>query len=211
MTWKALSEAKIIFLLLGSGIIIFALLHYWILVVTLSLLSVGVVLFFRDPNRERPSDSLAIVSPADGTVDAIEILSHIEALKGPGKRVSIFLSIFDVHINRAPYQGVVETITYHPGQFIDARHEDAALKNENQLWLLDTSYGLVGVRQIAGLIARRIVKWRKGGDKLETGERLGLIKFGSRTDLYLPPHTEILVRMGQKVKGGSTTIARWTS
>ena len=80
-----------------------------------------------------------------------------------------------------------------------------------QLWLLETSHGLVVVRQIAGLIARRIVKWRKEGDKLETGERLGLIKFGSRTDLYLPPYTEVLVQIGQKVKGGSTTIARWTS
>lgn len=209
MSWKALKEAKTILLFLGTGIVIFSIINYWFLVFFLGLLSLGVALFFRDPIREIPEDILSIVSPADGKVDAIEELSYIEALQGPGKRVSIFLSVFDVHINRVPYQGVIRNIVYKPGHFMDARHMESALHNENQLWLLETTRGLIGVRQIAGLIARRIVGWRCKEEEVKKGERLGLIKFGSRTDLYLPPHTEILVKIGQKVKGGSTIVARW--
>ncbi|MEZ5404680.1 MAG: phosphatidylserine decarboxylase family protein [Verrucomicrobiia bacterium] len=210
MSWKALNEAKIFLLFLGVGILIFALWKYWPGVALLSLASLGVALFFRDPSRTIPDNPMAIVSPADGTVDAIEELPHIEALQGPGKRVSIFLSVLDVHINRVPYEGEIRSISYHPGRFLDARHAESARLNENQLWLLETSRGTIGVRQIAGLIARRIVGWLQQGDKVKTGQRLGLIKFGSRTDLYLPLHTEIQVRIGQKVKGGTTIIAHWT-
>jgi phosphatidylserine decarboxylase len=209
MSWKALNEAKFFFLLFGTGLIIFAFFHYWIVVAFLGLVILGIALFFRDPSRAIPADVSNIVSPADGRVDVIEELPHIEALQGPGKRVSIFLSVFDVHINRVPYQGKIQSITYNRGRFIDARRVESAL-NENQLWVLETPHGLVGVRQIAGLIARRIVGWCHQGDEVKTGQRLGLIKFGSRTDLYLPPHTEVQVRIGQKVKGGATTIARWT-
>lgn len=209
MSWKALNEAKFFFLLFGTGLIIFAFFQYWIVVALLGLVILGIALFFRDPARTIPTDVSSIVSPADGTVDAIEELPHIEALQGPGKRVSIFLSVFDVHINRVPYQGKIQSITYNRGRFIDARRVESAL-NENQLWVLETPRGLVGVRQIAGLIARRIVRWCHQGEEVKTGQRLGLIKFGSRTDLYLPPHTEVQVRIGQKVKGGATTIAHWT-
>ncbi|MBX7158434.1 MAG: phosphatidylserine decarboxylase family protein [Verrucomicrobiae bacterium] len=210
MSWKALNEAKVFLLFLGVGILIFTLWKYWLGVALLSLVSLGVALFFRDPHRTITDDPTAIVSPADGTVDAIENLPHIEALQGPGKRVSIFLSVLDVHINRVPYEGTIRSISYHPGRFLDARHVESAQLNENQLWILETSHGTIGVRQIAGLIARRIVGWRKQGDEVKTGQRLGLIKFGSRTDLYLPLYTKVQVQIGQKVKGGATIIAQWT-
>lgn len=211
MSWKALREAKKIFLLLAIGILIFSVLQYWIVVSMLSALTLGVILFFRDPKRDIPDDISSIVSPADGLVDAIEELSFIEALHGPGKRISIFLSVLDVHINRVPYQGLIQTIVHQPGQFRDARSIESALLNENQLWLLETTHGLIGVRQIAGLIARRIVGWCQEKEEVKKGQRLGLIKFGSRTDLYLPLQTEVLIKIGQKVKGGSTIVARWNS
>jgi len=193
-----------------------------VLVVTVSawflLLSILVVFlwlevlwFFRDPERMPPDDLTAVLSPADGTV------SHVETVDEPGigpdtLRISIFLSIFNVHGNRVPRDATVEQVVYFRGRYLDARHPDCAKQNE-QLWadFRDTATGQpFRVKQISGAIARRIVCRLKPGDTVEAGDRYGMIKFGSRTDLLIPSSQvkETLVKVGDKVRGGVTILAR---
>ncbi|GAB4273237.1 MAG: phosphatidylserine decarboxylase [Candidatus Rifleibacteriota bacterium] len=165
--------------------------------------------FFRDPEREIPQGESLIVSPADGKIVGIDSVEHVPFIDGPAKRVSIFLSIFDVHINRAPIRGKIEYRHYTPGEFLPAFEPKASVKNEqNAIGIEDTDGYKVVVKQIAGLIARRIICWKNPGDKVERGERFGLIRFGSRTDLFLPLDARIEVKLGEKVQGGSTIIAR---
>jgi phosphatidylserine decarboxylase len=176
----------------------------------LALVAFGYILyFFRDPERVIPSDPDAIVSPADGRIVAVDESIERFYSKEKMKRVAVFLSVFDVHVNRSPVAGTVEHSEHHAGEFLDARHLEVDLRNESWNWLIRTDRGPVVVRQLAGLIARRIVAWKKTGESLAKGERFGLIRFGSRTDVYLPVGCEILVKVGDRVEGGSTILARW--
>ena len=186
----------------------------------LLLLSAGVFAFFRDPERVVPQGDNLIVSPADGLITLIgEVDPPVELQMddssgskgiGHGKmtRVSIFMSVFDVHINRAPVGGTVRRVIYIPGKFMNADIDKASDENERQHILIERSDGLgVAFTQIAGLVARRIIPFVKPGDMLAMGQRVGLIRFGSRVDVYLPRGTDPKVLMGQKVVGGETVIA----
>jgi phosphatidylserine decarboxylase len=174
-----------------------------------ALLLVGLLLFFRDPHRTPPNNPLALVSPADGKVICVDEVEDPCFGLGKFRRVGIFLSVLDVHVNRSPFSGTIEKTHYSAGEFLDARHLEVDIRNENQTWLLRTSRGPLLVRQIAGLIARRIVGWKKQGDSVATGERIGMIRFGSRTDLYIPASCTPQVQVGQRVVGGQTILALW--
>ena len=174
-----------------------------------SLLLIGLLLFFRDPERTPPTNPLALISPADGKVICVDEAEDPSFGLGKFRRVGIFLSVLDVHVNRSPFSGTIEKTHYSAGEFLDARHLEVDIRNENQTWLLRTPRGPVLVRQIAGLIARRIVGWKKPGDSVTTGERIGMIRFGSRTDLYFPSSCTPQVKVGQRVVGGQTILALW--
>ncbi len=170
--------------------------------------------FFRDPERVSPADPLLAVSPADGTVTLVEEVEEDQFFKRRMKRVSIFLSVFDVHVNRTPIAGEVVFTEGRGGLYLDARKPEASVLNESLYWVFGSKECMeqaVGVKQITGAIARRIVPWAKVGESLVRGERFGMIRFGSRTDLYLPLDSEVLVAVGQKVKGGETPVARLSS
>jgi phosphatidylserine decarboxylase len=167
------------------------------------------ICFFRDPDRTISADPRDIVSPADGKVVDIEAVNEPQFLGGPATRVGIFMSVFNVHVQRAPIAGEIKLVHYQPGKFLDARVPQAALTNENRLIGIEAGDGYrVAVRQIAGLIARRIVGWAGKGDRLEKGQRTGMIRFGSRVELYVPPGTTVLVPVGASVKAGATILAR---
>lgn len=157
--------------------------------------------FFRDPNRAIP-DGPVVVSPADGKVVGIR------SDEGAQARISIFLNIFDVHVNRAPIAGKIAKVEYTKGQFLVASREIASSQNERNSVTIQGEGTCVSFSQIAGLIARRIVFWKKPGDTVVKGERVGLIKFGSRVDVFLGPEWEITVRAGQRVQGGSSILAQ---
>ncbi|MBX7258531.1 MAG: phosphatidylserine decarboxylase family protein [Candidatus Hydrogenedentes bacterium] len=166
-----------------------------------------VLFFFRDPRRAVPASANAVVSPADGTIVGIEDLESTPHYDGPCRRVSIFLSVFSVHVNRAPFDGTVEGIAYKEGAFKNAMRADTTDINESNTLRFRTEHGLMTVRQISGAVARRIVCRCAVGDSLKKGEKFGMIKFGSRTELYLPPGTKICVTLKQKVSGGATVVA----
>ena len=164
--------------------------------------------FFRNPAREIPPGEHVIVSPGDGTVVAVESEFEHRYLKEQSIRISIFLNVFDVHINRMPVGGIVQDIVYQPGKFLMANQPEASSGNEQNVLMLRRSDGVkILCVQIAGLIARRIVSWVVPGEQVEKGERFGLIRFGSRMDVYLPQTSTIRVRVGSKVKGGSSVLA----
>ncbi len=172
------------------------------------LFFVFTLFFFRDPKRSIPNEADAIVSPADGkivSVDAVE-----DPAIGNSVRISIFMSPLNVHINRSPVSGEVVEVMHYPGRFHRAFREEASLSNERTEMVLSTSFGKIKVKQIAGIIARRIVCRARVGERLSIGQKYGLIHFGSRVELYLPAGTRILVRVGQKVVGGETIVARIT-
>jgi phosphatidylserine decarboxylase len=199
----------------GGGCLAAALLvhpGFWVPLAGLTLVWLEVVWFFRDPERVIPTDPDVLVSPADGTVTHVEEVDEPDFPGGRATRVSIFLSIFNVHGNRMPCAARVTEVRYFPGAYLDARNPDSAVRNE-QLWLdlaePDTRR-VLRVKQISGAIARRIVCWVKPGEVLARGERFGMIKFGSRTDLLLPPDLvrEVCVRVGDKMQGGRTIVVR---
>jgi phosphatidylserine decarboxylase len=166
--------------------------------------------FFRDPDPVRPSDPKAIVAPGHGTVDVVDETTEAQVMGGPCKRISIFLSVFDVHVQNAPVHGRVCYLQHNPGQFVNAMRTDSAQHNENVLIgfePVDRPADKVGVRLIAGLIARRIIPWIQPGEVVPRSERISLIQFGSRADLYLPPEARIQVKLGDKVVGGQTIVA----
>jgi phosphatidylserine decarboxylase len=182
--------------------------------------SAGVFAFFRDPERVVPQGDNLIIAPADGIISRIETVEpplelqindgsgHAGLPAGPVTRVSIILSIFDVHINRTPAGGTVRRVVYIPGRFISAELDKASEENERQHILVERNDGIrVGFTQIAGLVARRIVTFVKPGDILAKGQRIGLIRFGSRLDVYLPAGTDAAVMIGQRVIAGETVIA----
>ncbi|MFA5903211.1 MAG: phosphatidylserine decarboxylase family protein [Desulfobacula sp.] len=163
--------------------------------------------FFRDPDRDLPEGETAFISPADGKVIVVERQSGCEYLTGPCTKVSIFMNVFNVHVNRVPFDGVVQKIRYSPGKFINASFDKASSHNERNALVVKTLDGKdYAVVQIAGLIARRIVNCVKEGEKIKKGDRYGMIRFGSRLDLYLPYDFEIAVHVGKKTMAGSTII-----
>ncbi len=166
----------------------------------------GLAFFFRDPERLPPADLGVVVSPADGRI--MEVTD--ETLQGrPGRRISIFLSIWDVHVNRSPMAGRFGEVEYRPGRFYNAMRSRASVDNEQNIIHLQTERGEMVFKQIAGAIARRVVCWKAPGDTVKLGERIGLIRFGSRMDVWLPQDAEILARPGQHVAGGVSVLARW--
>ena len=182
----------------------------WVVTQSVSLVLIPVLLmlfflwFFRDPRRAIPAGPGLIVSPADGLVTQAE---WIETAGGSRLRLSIFLNVFDVHVNRAPVAGVVRLAELRKGQFLNAMRAESALNNEQTLVMIDAGGYEVGFKQIAGLLARRIVCNLKPGDQVERGQRVGLIKFGSRVDVLLPATAELQVKTGMRVRGGSTVLA----
>lgn len=179
----------------------FALFMLWIPIVPLVAVALFMMYFFRDPRRTIPTDANIVVSAADGRVTRIDETAN-------GKVVSVFLSPIDVHINRSPIAGTITKLTYTPGKKMPATNDNASFENERNTLVIEGEGVTVACTQIAGILARRIVCWPKEGDKLERGEKFGLIKFSSRTDLLLPADTEIMVKVGDRVVGGETIIAR---
>ena len=174
-----------------------------------ALLLLFTISFFRDPQRAAPADPKAIVAPADGTIVEIRTVHEPYFLNGEATMVAIFLSVFDVHVQRAPIDGEIKFVKYNKGKFLDARDMNASLENENRVIGLVAADGFrVTVRQIAGLIARRIVGWADKGAKLTRGERFGMIRFGSRVELFLPPGISVTAQVGDYAKGGETILAR---
>ncbi len=169
-------------------------------------LAAFVLYFFRDPERAAPADPAAIVSPADGRV--MEVVEEAMGARA-GRRISIFLAIWDVHVNRAPRAGRISKVEYRPGRFFAAMCSRASAENEQNVIHLSTERGEIVFKQIAGWIARRVLCWKAEGDFVAAGERVGLIRFGSRVDLWLPAEAEILVRPGEHVAGGLSILARW--
>jgi phosphatidylserine decarboxylase len=166
--------------------------------------------FFRDPNPMTPTGANLVVSPAHGKVDVIDTAVEKDFMGVECKRISIFLSVFDVHVQNAPLAGKISFFKHTPGQYLNAMRTDSAQFNENVLLGIDSAEPAgekVGVRLIAGLIARRIVPWISQNDAVQRGERISLIQFGSRVDVYLPMRARITIPVGQKVVGGETVIA----
>ena len=184
----------------------------WFLTLWLSLLFLLLIFstlaFFRDPDRATPADPNLIVAAADGTVTDIVEVDENEILKKRSRRIGIFLSIFDVHTNRAPIDGRIIYRQHRPGLCLDARRPECSEKNESMTWAFENSRVTIVVRQLTGAVARRIVAWSQIGDELKKGDRFGMIRFGSRTEVYLPLAATVLVKMGDHVAGGSTIIAR---
>jgi len=205
MRWQTLYEGRWIFAVL----VVLCGLGFW-LSPWVGLPFLGLILFsinfFRDPEREISGDPRSVVSAADGVVADIEVQEE-GPFEGLPVRVGVFLSVFNVHVNRSPIQGEVISSEEKSGKYLDARHPDASSLNAFRAWLIKGPQYTVAVRQITGAIARRIVAWSKPGEHVEKGERFGMIRFGSRTEVFLPAGSEVLVAIGDKVKGGSTVLA----
>jgi phosphatidylserine decarboxylase len=174
----------------------------------LVFLALFVFYFFRNPSRMIPMEPGVVVSPADGRV---VVVKEEENAGRPGQRISIFLAIWNVHVNRSPAAGTIQRVEYKPGKFLAAWAEHASLENEQNVFTLSSEYGEIVFKQIAGWVARRVVAWKRTGDSVARGELVGLVRFGSRVDLWLPESAEIAVKVGDKVKGGSSVVARMTA
>ena len=207
MRFQTLFEGRWIFGILLLLVIASALISWWLTIVFLALI-LYTIAFFRDPNRPDPADQRAVVAAADGTVADIQEIDENEFLKARSQRIGIFLSIFDVHTNRAPVTGRIAFQQHRKGFCFDARRAECSEKNEAMTWAFQNPRATIVVRQLTGAIARRIVGWAKVGDELKRGQRFGMIRFGSRTEVYLPLDAEILVKVGDHVKGGASVIAR---
>jgi len=179
---------------------------YWYVALPILLLAFFMAFFFRDPKRVPPQDPNAIVAPADGRITRVTSLA-VDSRDAP-RLISIFLSPLDVHINRAPIAGRITDISYTKGKFLMATDEKASLVNEQNALTIEGDKITVVCKQVAGILARRIVCWKKAGEHVKLGERFGLIKFSSRTDLILPESVEVIVSEGMRVKGGTTIIGR---
>lgn len=212
MRFQTLFEGRYIFaVVFALGAIGWFMAWTWLLVLA-GLLLIFCINFFRDPERPVPAGDDVVVAAADGTVADIVEMEEGEVLKTRCRRVGIFLSVFDVHVNKAPIAGRI-TYSQHyagkpPGPFLDARHVDCSIYNEALTWAIAGARATLVVRQITGAIARRIVPWSKVGDEVPKGFRFGMIRFGSRTEIFLPLEAEVLVKVGDKVRGAETVIAR---
>ena len=207
MRSQTLAEARWILAILGGLLIASWFVMPWLSIPFL-LLILFTLAFFRDPERAVPGDPNLVVAAADGKVTDIIEVDENEVLKTKARRVGIFLSIFDVHTNRAPIDGRVIYRQHREGLYLDARRSECSEKNEAMTWAFENPRVTIVVRQITGAIARRIVAWSEIGDELEKGKRFGMIRFGSRTEVYLPLTADVLVKVGDHVAGGSTIIAR---
>jgi phosphatidylserine decarboxylase len=208
MRFQTLYEGRWIFLAVAVlGWIGWALGWHWLVIVA-ALLTIFCVNFFRDPNRETPPGDDLVIAAADGVVADIVEIEETEVLKTRCKRVGIFLSVFDVHVNKAPIAGRISYVQHHPGLYLDARNPECSVKNEALTWAFEGKYATLVVRQVTGAIARRIVPWSKVGDTVEKGFRFGMIRFGSRTEIYLPLTATVEVKLGDKVRGAETVIAK---
>ncbi len=194
------------------ALVVFGVLKWWVGMGVVVAVALALLSFFRDPEREIPQGKGEVVAPADGVVTSVHDVEHFEAFGGGAKCIRIFMSVLNVHVNRAPMAGRVESLMHRPGKFLNTLKAEAADENEWLTMVMTDAGGgrpVVAVRQIAGAIARRIVNGMQEGDVLERGERYGLIKFGSTTDVYLPSPGEVeaSVEVGQRVYGGTTVIA----
>jgi phosphatidylserine decarboxylase len=191
--------------LLVVAVIVYFGTHWISLTMIPFLLAVFFLVFFRDPEREIPAGPGLIVSPGDGKVEEAE---WIETTAGARFRVSIFLSVFDVHVNRVPISGKVTLMEYREGQFLNAMSPESAILNEQTLIVIEDGENSVSFKQIAGLLARRIICELKTGDIVQRGQRMGMIKFGSRVDVLMPAETNPRVKVGDRVKGGSSILGQ---
>lgn len=207
MRWQTLYEGRWIFVILAVLAIASAFISLWLAVVFVALI-VYTFAFFRDPERISPTDADSVVAAADGVVADLMEIEETDVVKSTMKRVGIFLSVFDVHTNRAPIDGRVTYREHREGLCLDARSPECSGKNESMTWAFENPRATLVVKQLTGAIARRIVGWSKVGDELRKGERFGMIRFGSRTEVYLPLDATILVKVGDRVSGGTTVIAR---
>lgn len=207
MRLQTLAEGRCIFaILLALMVVSFWFSAWWSLI--FFILFVCTLAFFRDPERVVPADANSVVAAADGKITDIVEVEENDVLKTKTRRVGIFLSIFDVHTNRAPIDGRIVYREHRKGLCVDARRPDCSEKNEAITWAFQNPRATIVVRQLTGAIARRIVAWAKVGDELRKGDRFGMIRFGSRTEVYLPLTATVLVKVGDHVSGGSTIIAR---
>ena len=207
MRFQTLFEARWIF----AALLLLTLFGLWIspwLALLFVLLIGYTFVFFRDPDRAAPSDPEVVVAAADGVVVEIADLEETEVVRQTMRRVAIFLSVFDVHTNRAPIDGRIIYREHHKGLCLDARNPECSARNEAMTWAFENPRAILVVRQITGAIARRIVGWSQVGDTLKKGDRFGMIRFGSRTEVYLPLSATVLVRVGDRVAGGASPIAR---
>ena len=208
MRFQTLYEGRHIFavvLALGAAGWFF---HLPWLVVLAALLVIFCINFFRDPEREIPAGDDVVVAAADGVVADIVEIEESEVLKTKCRRVGIFLSVFDVHVNKAPIAGRITYRQHHPGLYLDARNPECSQKNEALTWAIEGAQATLVVRQITGAIARRIVPWSQVGDEVPKGFRFGMIRFGSRTEIYLPMSATVEVKVGDRVVGAESVIAR---
>lgn len=208
MRFQTLYEGRWIF---GAvwllGLIGLLLAWHWLVFVAF-LLFLFCLNFFRDPERPVPPGDDLVVAAADGVVADVVEIEETEVLKTRCQRVGIFLNVFDVHVNKAPVAGRITYFQHHPGLFLDARDPECSKKNEACTWAFEGKYATLVVRQITGAIARRIVPWSRLGDTVEKAFRFGMIRFGSRTEVYLPLNAKVEVKPGDRVIGGVTVIAK---
>jgi phosphatidylserine decarboxylase len=189
---------------IAAAVLVWMVTGSWIWAVVPFLLACFFFWFFRDPQRPVPIEAGLVVSPADGKITEV---ARIQTPNGERIRLSIFLSVFDVHVNRSPIAGTVREVRYQKGKYLNALNPESAEKNEQNLVTVQGDEFDVSFKQIAGLLARRIVFRFKPGDFVERGQRVGLIKFGSRVDVLLPGHAHVRVALGQRVKGGASVLA----
>ncbi len=193
-----------------------AVVGWWVLCIPIALVTIALLLFFRDPERRPPVQKNIMVAPADGRVSSVHELEHFEPLGGPATCIRIFLSVLDVHINRSPCHGQVSLVQHKPGEHMNALNPDSAEANESNLIVMlhpIRRYPVAAVRQVAGLLARTIACGVREGDIVQRAQRIGMIKLGSTTELYIPADLKPAptVQVGQKVKGGLTVVATYTS
>jgi phosphatidylserine decarboxylase len=180
---------------------------FWLLAFFLTLLALWVAYFFRDPERTGRRGANVVIAPADGRVVMITEVDEPAFLHGRARRISIFMNVFNVHVNRYPLSGTVRFVHYNPGKFLNAATEKSSLENEQMSVGIEGDATRILVRQIAGLIARRIVNYSREGERVEQGERMGLIRFGSRVDVFLPLSATLAVAIGQQTVAGTTVLA----
>ncbi|MDB4890119.1 MAG: Phosphatidylserine decarboxylase proenzyme [Gemmatimonadetes bacterium] len=179
----------------------------WLLAFLLTVIALWVAYFFRDPERTGERSEQVVIAPADGKVVLISEVDEPSFMGGRAQRVSIFMNVFNVHVNRYPVSGVVKYVQYNPGKFLNASAEKSSLENEQMSVGIETPRGRLLVRQIAGLIARRIVTYSKVGEKVTQGDRMGLIRFGSRVDVFLPMDAKVRVKIGEMTIAGTSVVA----
>jgi phosphatidylserine decarboxylase len=179
----------------------------WILAFLLTIITLWVAYFFRDPERTGARGEQVVIAPADGKVLLIQQVDEPTFMGGKANRISIFMNVFNVHVNRYPVSGTVKYLQYNPGKFLNAAAEKSSLENEQMSVGIETPRGRILTRQIAGLIARRIVTYSKQDEKVEQGQRMGLIRFGSRVDVFVPLDARILVKVGDITVAGQTVLA----